>query len=73
VEERGIESNSFNTVFGAWLGARVFLRRTLHKLSLQAAPSHRSIIASLWRARLSITLTREKFGLGLEREDTGLP
>jgi hypothetical protein len=43
LEVRGTESNSFNTVFGAWLGARVFLRRTLHKLSLQAAPSHRSI------------------------------
>jgi len=52
----------FNTVFGAWLGAHLFLMRTLQQLSLPAAPRHRPI-ASLWRARLSIALAREKYGL----------
>jgi mono/diheme cytochrome c family protein len=40
------------------------LRRWLHPVSLRAAPRH-GLIASLWRARLSIALAFEKFGLGL--------
>ena len=44
------------------LAPAFFLRRSLQQLSLRAAPRHR-LIASLWRARLSITLAREKFGL----------
>jgi hypothetical protein len=39
----GTETNSFNDVFGAWLGARILPRRSLHKFSLQAASSYRSI------------------------------
>ena len=39
----GTEVNKFNVVFGAWLGARIFHRRSLHQLSLQAAPSYRPI------------------------------
>jgi hypothetical protein len=39
-----------------------FIKRSLQQLSLRAAPRHRSI-ASLWRARLSITLAREKSAL----------
>jgi hypothetical protein len=62
-EERGTETNSFNDVFGARLGARVLLRCSFQQLGLRAAPGHRPI-ASLWRDRLSIVLTREKFGLG---------
>jgi len=56
------EANNLNAVFGARFGVRFFLSRSLHQLSLRAAPRYRSI-ASLWRARLSITLTREKFEL----------
>ncbi|HEX9146347.1 MAG TPA: hypothetical protein VGA09_18910 [Candidatus Binatia bacterium] len=51
-------TNNFNAVFGAGLALALFLRRSLHQLSLQAAPSH-GPIASLWRAHLSIALTRE--------------
>ena len=39
-----------------------FLRRSLQQLGLRAAPRHR-FIAPLRRARLSIALTRVKFGL----------
>jgi hypothetical protein len=39
-----------------------FLRRSLQQLGLRAALRH-GLIASLWRARLSIAPTREKFGL----------
>jgi hypothetical protein len=39
-----------------------FLRRSLQQLGLWAALRHR-LIASLWRTRLSIAPTREKFGL----------
>ncbi len=45
-------------VFGARLGACLFLRHLLQKISLRAAPSHR-LIALLWRARLSIAFMRE--------------
>ncbi len=58
LEERGMEANRFNAVFGAWLGARSFPSRSLQKFSLLAAPRQRPI-ASLWRARLSIALARE--------------
>jgi len=57
-EERGTKTNSFNSVFDARFGARVFLRGSIQQLSLQAAPRHRPI-ASLWRARLSIDLMRK--------------
>ena len=50
--------NNFNAFFGARLGARLFLWRSLQKLSLRAAPKHR-LIALLWRARFSIALRRE--------------
>jgi hypothetical protein len=50
--------DSFNAVFGARLGARLFLTRSRYKVSLHAAPRQRPI-ASLWRARLSIALMRE--------------
>ncbi len=53
LEERGTEAHKFNAVIGAWLGACLFLRRSLQKISLQAALSHR-LIASLWKACLSI-------------------
>jgi hypothetical protein len=43
----GTETNSFNAVFGAWLGARIFPRHSLHKLSLQAAQRHRPIAFAL--------------------------
>jgi|GEM_PF-1550535 hypothetical protein len=39
----GTETNSFNGVFGAWLVTGIFPRRSLYKLSLQAAPRHRPI------------------------------
>ena len=58
LEEQGTESNRFNAVFDARLGACRFLRRSLQKFSLQTAPGHRSI-ALLWRVRLSTTITRE--------------
>ncbi len=58
LEEQGTKANRFNAVFGALLGASLFLRRSLEKLSLQAAPRHRPI-ASLWKVRLSIALIRE--------------
>jgi hypothetical protein len=62
LEKRGTQAEQFNAVFGAWLGACLSLRRSLQKLSLQAAPRHRPI-ASLWKTRLSIALIRENFGL----------
>ena len=58
LEELGTQVNRFNAVFGARLGAYLFLGRSLQKLGLQATPRHRSI-ASLWRARLLIEPMRE--------------
>ncbi len=47
LEEQGVESNRFNAVFGAPLGACRFLRRSLQKFSLQTAPAHRPICLAL--------------------------
>jgi hypothetical protein len=58
LEERGAEANRFNAVFGARLAACLFIRPSLQKFSLQAAPRQRPI-ASLRRAYLSIFLTCE--------------
>jgi hypothetical protein len=44
---KNIEMNSFNAVFGAWLGARIPSRLSLHKLTLQTAPRHRPIAFTL--------------------------
>jgi hypothetical protein len=42
-EERRHRDESFNDVFGAWLGDSIVSKRSLHKLNLQAASSHRPI------------------------------
>lgn len=43
LEERGIETDSFNDVFGAWHVTCVLHRCSLHKLSLQTALKQRPI------------------------------
>jgi hypothetical protein len=49
LEERGIETDSFNDVFGAWHVTCVLHRCSLRKLSLQTALKQRPI-ASIRRA-----------------------
>jgi hypothetical protein len=74
LEERRTQTNSFNVVFGARFGARVFRQAFAVATELAGgskAPVHfrqRRIslglsLSPLWRARLSITLPREKFEL----------
>jgi len=46
-KREGIELNCFNAVFGAGLDVRISPRRSLRKLGLQAAPSHRPVAFTL--------------------------
>src|SRR5919109_501136 len=57
IEERagrseGTETNTFNAVFGARLGARIFPRCSLHNVGLQASPRQRPIAFALKGALL---------------------
>src|SRR5919204_3488565 len=57
IEERawrseGTETNTFNAVSGARLGARIFPRCSLHNVGLQASPRQRPIAFALKGALL---------------------